>query len=328
MRQMVEVVQSTTPKAPATIIDRRVLHVVLNEAQQLLIAMRLKQWLKNGLVLLAVMFSVGEAWYPFDVASWAPLLLRSSVAFVSFCAVASAAYLVNDIRDIERDRVHPVKRWRPLASGVLQARTAIIAAGLLFSLGIGLSLSLGAGFAVILAAYVALTFAYSLLLKDIVIVDLFALSTGFVIRAAAGAIAIAVPISSWLYLCTFLGALFIAINKRRHELTLLSGDAMFHRPMLAQYTVPLLDQMTMIVASSSVLTYALYTTTAPNMPSNHAMVLTVPFVMYGVFRYLLLVHGQNAGGSPEEVLLHDRGLQLDLILWLAISLTILAISRL
>lgn len=293
----------------------------------LLRAIRPKQWLKNGLVFLALIFSIDQAWTPLDPGSWAPLLLRAVLAFVAFSAVASAAYLVNDLGDIERDRLHPKKRRRPLAAGTLLPRTAVGAAALLIGGGALIGVAIGPAFALALAGYLALTFAYSYVLKHIVLVDLLGLAIGFVIRAVAGALAIGVPVSPWLYLCTLLGALFAAIAKRRHELVLLDDSAAGHRPILAEYTTGLLDQMASVVTSSTVVAYALYTVTAENLPDNHAMLATVPFVLYGIFRYMYLVHRHDKGGSPEEVLLTDRPLQVTVLLWAAVAMTILTVSR-
>ncbi len=293
----------------------------------LVVAMRPRQWVKNGLVFLALVFSIGQFWHLADPGSWLPLLLRAVVAFVAFCAVASAEYLVNDLRDIETDRLHPRKRRRPLAAGLLRPRTAWAAAVLLLVGGGALSAALGWRFAAALAAYAAVALGYSYVLKHVVILDMIALAIGFVLRAAAGALAISVPISPWLYLCTFLGALFVAINKRRHELTLLADGAADHRPILAEYTTGLLDQMAGVVTSSTVVAYALYTVTAENLPHNHAMLATVPYVLYGIFRYMYLVHRHDAGGSPEELLLRDRPMQITVALWILTAMVILAVSR-
>jgi 4-hydroxybenzoate polyprenyltransferase len=290
-------------------------------------ALRPKQWLKNGLVFMALGFSIGQAWTVQQPDTWLPLLGKASVAFIAFCATASAAYLINDLCDIERDRLHPRKRRRPLASGALTPPVAVAAAIVLLAGGSGLGLSLGPLFALALGGYAVQTFAYSFVLKHLVLLDLLTMAVGFVLRAVGGALAIAVPVSPWLYLCTLLGALFVAIAKRRAELTLLEEGAAGHRPILAEYTTGLLDQMAGVVTSATVVAYALYTVTAENLPANHAMLGTVPFVLYGLFRYLYLVHRHDAGGSPEDVLLHDRPLQLTVVLWIATAMAILALSR-
>lgn len=298
-----------------------------SELRPLLKAMRPHQWIKNGLVLLAFVFSIGEAWQPSRPADAMPLLLKALLGAAAFCAIASAEYLINDLRDIERDRLHPRKRRRPLAAGTLTPRTAVAAAVGLFGLGALLGLLLGIPFAVTLAGYAALALAYSFTLKHMVILDLMTLSVGFVLRAVAGALAINVAVSPWLYLCTLLGALFMSIYKRRHELTLLDDGAAEHRPILAEYTTGLLDQMSSVVTAATVVAYSLYTVTADNLPKNHSMLATVPFVLYGIFRYMYLVHRHDLGGSPEEMLTKDRPLQISFVLWVTTAVVVLALSR-
>ncbi|MFN8558886.1 MAG: decaprenyl-phosphate phosphoribosyltransferase [Dehalococcoidia bacterium] len=327
--------RSARPRAATTFADRPA-HAppvappsptLAAELRPLLRAMRPRQWIKNGLVFLALGFSVGESWHVLEPGSWLPLLLRVALAFLAFCAVASGEYLINDLRDIESDRLHPRKRRRPLAAGLLRPRTAGMAAAALLLVGGAAGLALGPRFLVALAAYATLALGYSLALKHMVILDLITLAAGFVLRAVAGALAISVPVSPWLYLCTFLGAMFIAITKRRHEITLLADGAADHRPILAEYTTGLLDQMATVVTSSTIVAYALYTVTAENLPGNHAMLITVPYVLYGIFRYLYLVHRHDAGGSPEDVLLSDRPLQITAVLWVLTAVAILAMSR-
>lgn len=293
----------------------------------LVVALRPKQWLKNGLVFLALIFSVSQAWQPQAIDSWVPLVAKASLAFLAFTAVASAEYLVNDLRDIESDRLHPRKRRRPLAAGTLRPRTALVAAVALAAAGLVAGALLGPLFFIVLLAYALQSLAYSLWLKHIVIVDVLVNAIGFVLRAIGGALAIDVPVSPWLYSVTLLGALFIAIYKRRNELMLLEAGATDHRPILAEYTTQLLDQMASVVTASTVIAYSLYTFTADNLPENHAMMATVPFVLYGIFRYMYLVHRREEGGSPEEVILRDRPLLIDVILWLATSTAILVVFR-
>lgn len=319
-----------SPLTPGTTVPERATVVARARAfpaAPLLQAMRPKQWLKNGLVFLALIFSLNQEWQPRDVESWLPLLGQAIVAFVAFTAVASAEYLVNDLRDIESDRMHPRKRRRPLAAGTLSPRMAWVAAA---ALGVGgglLGATLGWLFFLVLAAYALQSLAYSYWLKHIVIVDVLTIAVGFVLRAIGGALAIDVPVSPWLYSVTLLGALFIAIYKRRNELLLLQSGATEHRPILAEYTTQLLDQMASVVTASTVIAYSLYTFTAENLPENHAMMSTVPFVLYGIFRYMYLVHRREEGGSPEEVILRDRPLLIDVVLWLLTSAAILMIFR-
>jgi 4-hydroxybenzoate polyprenyltransferase len=300
---------------------------LLGKTQPLLAALRPRQWIKNGLVFVAFAFSIGDVWQLQDVSSWVQLLVRSGIAAIAFCAVSSAGYLINDLHDTERDRLHPKKRHRPLASGALGKQAAVITAVALVVFGFLLSLTLGWQDATVLAGYMGLTYSYSAFLKHIPIIDLIALSFGFVLRVVAGGIATNVPISPWLYLCTLLGALFVVMTKRRQEIVTLQDDASAHRPILLTYSVELLNQLVSVVTPSVVITYALYTVTAPNAPQNGAMVATVPFVLYGVFRYIYLVHLHQSGGSPEEVLLQDRPLRLTVILWFASSIAILAVFR-
>ncbi|MDA8219642.1 MAG: decaprenyl-phosphate phosphoribosyltransferase, partial [Dehalococcoidales bacterium] len=249
--------------------------------------------------------------------------LIASAGFILFCALSSGIYLLNDLADIANDRNHPRKRYRPIASGWVPPRLAAIASAVLIATALPLSFLINVPFGILAASYVAVTAAYTYYFKHIVILDVFGLSAGFVIRAVAGAAAVAVPISPWLYVCTVLGALFIGINKRRHELLLLESQANAHRPILQEYTAELLGHMTSVVTSTLVMAYSLYTFSAPNLPENHAMMLTVPFVLYGIFRYLYLVHVKNGGGSPEEALLTDVPLLLDALLWLVASVVIL-----
>lgn len=297
------------------------------EARALLRALRPKQWLKNGLVFLAFIFTIRQAWRPFAPSSWTPLLGDSVLAFLAFSAVSSAGYLVNDLRDIEADRLHPRKRRRPLAAGTLRPAIAVWAAVVLGAGGLGLGFALSWRFGLVLLAYGATTSAYSFGLKHIVIVDVLAIAVGFVLRAVGGAVVIAAPISPWLYLCTILGALFMALGKRRHELLLLGDDSAAHRPSLDGYSAVFLDQLISVVTASTLVAYSLYTVTATNLPANHTMLATVPFVLYGLFRYLYLIYLRDEGGSPEDVLLRDRPLLIDIGLWLATAAAVLAIFR-
>jgi len=261
------------------------------------------------------------------VDSWLPLLGKTTATFVLFCLVCSAEYLVNDIRDRETDLLHPRKRLRPIASGRLSVATAGGWAAALAAVGLAGSFALEPRVGFVVLGYTGVTLAYSFYLKHVVLLDLMIIATGFVLRAMAGAFVIDVPISPWLYAVTALGALFLAINKRRAELVLLKEDANQHRPILNEYTPQLLDQMASIVTASTLVAYGLYTFTAAALPANHSMMLTTPFVLYGIFRYLYLVHARGEGGSPEEVLLKDWPLIVDVLLWVAVSAGILALAR-
>jgi len=246
-------------------------------------------------------------------------LLRSLLAFALFCALSGAVYLLNDVADVERDLLHPVKRLRPIASGQLAVRTAVMIAIGLGLAALGGSWLLGPAFLASAACYLALNLLYSFRLKEVVIVDVLSVSLGFVIRAVAGGVAIGVAVSDWLLICTVLFALFLSLSKRRHELTSLSGAAAGHRAILAEYSPYLLDQMIGVVTASCLMAYAFYTTAEETRQKfqTDRLAWTIPFVLYGIFRYLYLVHQKEKGGSPTDVLLTDRPLLLDVALWAA-----------
>ena len=280
-------------------------------------AMRPKQWVKSGIVLMAFFFSVNQdpGWTPGDPATWEGLLIRSLITMLIFAVVSGADYLINDVRDRESDRMHPRKSRRPIAAGLLSPQAAIIWAAGLWTAGAAVSFAIDWRTGAVVLVYMATMLAYTFYLKFQVILDVMVIAAGFVLRAMAGAYAIDVPISPWLYVVTALGALFLAITKRRAEVALLEGRAVEHRSTLGQYTPALLDQMTAMVTASTVIAYALYTFTAENLPSNHTMMLTIPFVLYGFFRYLYLVHLRGETKPPDEVLLRDRGLQVTLLVY-------------
>ena len=280
--------------------------------------LRPPQWLKNGLVFFALIYALHL--------TSLPLLLRSIMAFVAFCCISSAGYVFNDLRDLEYDRLHPTKRFRPLASGEVGRSTACVVATLLLIGGFGLAGILGPPFVAVCTAYVGLTVSYSLWFKHMVVIDVFVVSAGFVLRIVAGAVAIGVPISPWLYVCTALGSLVIALGKRRSEITGLGDSPESHRPTLEEYTVHFLDLLIVITATGSMMAYSLYTFSAENVPRNHLMMITIPVVLYGVFRYLYLVQVRGLGGSPEELLLKDRSLGAAVALFLALSAGILYLS--
>src|SRR3990172_3614195 len=277
----------------------------------ILVSLRPHQWTKN-LVIFAALALSKHLFEPEAVA-------RATLAFVVFCALSGAVYLVNDLSDLERDRLHPQKRERPIASGALSvpvARAVALAMGLA---SLGFSLLLGRGFALVVVGFLGLNLAYSFVLKNVVILDVIAIAIGFVLRAAAGAIAIGVRISDWLLVCTILLALFLALAKRRHELVSLNDTAAFHRAILAEYSPYLLDQMIAVVTASCVTAYAFYTLAPETIEKYRTdrLALTIPFVLYGIFRYLYLVHRREQGGSPTDVLLTDRPLLVAVALWAA-----------
>ncbi len=272
--------------------------------------MRPRQWTKNAFVLAAVVFDR-------QVSLSDPIpLIRSLIGFALFCLLSSAIYIINDLADIEADRTHPVKRNRPIASGKLPVPIAVAAsvALLLFTFALGYLLS--PGFFLVALSYFLINLAYSNLLKHLPLIDVLIIALGFVLRVAAGVTIIHIQrFSPWLYVVTTLFALYIGFGKRRAELTLLANGANAHRKVLDGYNLPLLDQLITIVSSSTIVAYSLYTFSAPNLPTNHIMMLTIPFVLYGVFRYLYLIHVKQEGGAPEELLLSDRPLQITILLW-------------
>lgn len=283
-------------------------------APALLRAMRPQQWIKNGVVFAALVFAhrLGDP----------TSLARSVAAALAFCALSSAMYLLNDVRDAPQDRLHPIKRFRPIAAGELTSGMAVAAAVALLAVASILSVGIGRGFVLVGAGYVALMVAYSWGLKALAIVDVMVIATGFTLRAVAGAVAIGVAISPWLLVCATLLALLIGFGKRRHELATLD-NAGAHRSNLNDYTLPMLDQLIAVSAASVVVAYGIYSFDAPNVPRSHAMVLTAPLVLYAVLRYLFLLHARGEGGSPEALLLRDRPLAVAVAAWGLASIAIL-----
>jgi 4-hydroxybenzoate polyprenyltransferase len=283
----------------------------------LLKTMRLRQWPKNAFVMAAVVFD-----RQLSLSNPLPLL-RSLAAMLLFCFLSSSVYIINDLMDIEADRQHPIKRNRPIASGKLPVGLAVAFAAVLTVATLVLAYLLSPALALIALLYFVINLAYSFYLKHVALVDVLIIAAGFVLRVGAGVVVISVErFSPWLYVVMTLGALYIGFGKRRAELTLLSTKANTHRRVLDGYNLPLLDQLITIVSSSTILTYSLYTFSAPNVPENHVMMLTIPFVLYGVFRYLYLIHVAGKGGEPEELLLSDRPLQIDILLWILAVLVI------
>lgn len=279
-------------------------------------SLRPHQWTKNLLVLAPL----GLSKHLFELTPF----LRALSAFGLFCVLSGVVYLVNDVADVERDRLHPRKRLRPVASGALSPQAAVGAAAALGVASLAASALLGWGFAAAAIAYLVLNLAYSFALKNMVIVDAISVSLGFVLRAVGGAVAIGVDFSDWLLICTILLALFLTLCKRRHEITSLNESAVEHRRILSEYSPYLLDQMISVVTASCLTAYAVYTTateTVAKFRTTH-LSLTIPFVLYGIFRYLYLVHRKEQGGSPSEILLTDRPLLVAVALW---ALTIVAI---
>jgi 4-hydroxybenzoate polyprenyltransferase len=272
-------------------------------------SLRPRQWTKNLLVFAGLIFSRSLH---------DPVLgTRSLLAFVVFCLLSGGVYLINDVVDAERDRVHPQKRHRPVASGRLSPRLAFIG-GVTLLVGVSAaSFLLSPGFGFVATAYAVLLAGYSAGLKNVVIVDSLIIAGGFVLRALAGVVVLDIEPSYWLLQCTVLLALFLTFGKRRHELLALEGGATDHRPILSEYTPQLLDQMIAVVTASTLMAYALYTMS----PETHARLgttrlpLTIPFVLYGIFRYLYLLYRLDLGGNPSEIFLTDRAILLDVALW-------------
>ncbi|MGD9376261.1 MAG: decaprenyl-phosphate phosphoribosyltransferase [Anaerolineae bacterium] len=274
----------------------------------LLRTLRPRQWIKNALVFMALLFDQ-------KLTVW-PLLFRTTFAFILFCMISSTVYIINDLADLEKDKQHPKKKNRALPSGQLQPWFAILAAIGVLAVCLPLSFWLDPLFGLIILGYFLLQLAYSFFLKNVVIIDVMVLATGFVLRVAAGVVvAEAERFSPWLYVCTIFLALFLAIGKRRHEITLLTTAAESHRKILNEYSLEFLDSMTNLVTTATVISYSLYTFSAPNLPSNHLMMLTIAFVIYFVFRYQYLVHVKGEGGAPEMLLYTDLPLLLDVMLW-------------
>lgn len=300
---------------------------ILPTIRALLRSARPRQWTKSLAVFLPLFFSVNEAWTLDAPQTALELGARAIGAAVVFCLVSGAIYLINDLADRERDRAHPTKRNRPIASGVISPHLAAISAVVLILAGLASAFALDLRLGIVVVIYILVQAAYSARLKNVALLDVFSVASGFVLRVLAGAVVIGVPISPWLYICAGLGSLFIALAKRRSELARAGDTAGDQRGILQTYTVGMLDQMIGVVATSAVVSYALYTFTADNLPDNHAMTLTLPFVLYGVFRYIYLVHTRDIAESPEEILIGDTPMILAVILWLATGAAILLLYR-
>ena len=270
--------------------------------------MRPRQWTKNIFVFAALVFD-GKLFHLQD-------FLRTLIGMVLFCLVSSSVYIYNDLLDIEADRQHPVKKNRPIPSGKLPVPAAWVAGTCLCLLAIGLGWFLAWQFALTLLFYFALMLLYSKWLKHVPILDVLILAAGFVLRVHSGTTLITVErFSPWLYVLMTLLALYLGFGKRRAELTLLSNDAMLHRKVLDGYTLPLLDQFITIVSGTTIVAYSLYTFFRPASPDNHSLMLTIPFVIYAIFRYLYLIQVRQIGGEPEEILLSDHPFQISILLW-------------
>jgi 4-hydroxybenzoate polyprenyltransferase len=278
-----------------------------------LVALRPRQWSKNLLLFAGILFAAELG----DAVRW----VEAVAIFVAYCLASSAAYLANDVRDVDSDRLHPLKRERPVARGELSRRAALALAAGLASAGLGLALALGPVTALLLGLFLALQAAYTLSLRNVVLLDVMAIAGLFVVRAAAGAEAVDVRISPWLLLCTALLALFLALAKRRGELVLAGRAATPGRAVLSGYSLALVDQLVTVVTAATIVAYSLYTFGSVH---SEAMMLTIPFVVFGLFRYLLLVHRDDLGEEPEHILLSDRPILAAVALWALTAAAILA----
>lgn len=280
-------------------------------------ALRPRQWIKNFVMFAGIIF----AHKFFDAA----LICKTAAAFIDFCLLASSVYIINDIKDVETDRLHPVKRLRPIASGRVSAGSAWILAVVLAVISLTGAYLLEFDYFILACIYFVGMILYSLFLKHMVIIDLIIIAGGFVLRAVAGAVVIQVTISSWLLVCTTFIALFLVISKRRHEVILLGENAKGHRKILEEYGEKFLDQMIAIVTAATLMAYMLYTVDPLTVEKFHTnnLILTTPFVLFGIFRYLYLVYQKNRGGHPEQVLLDDPPLIAAILLWVAAAVVII-----
>ena len=293
----------------------------------ILISARPKQWTKNLLIYLPLLFSVNESWKFLEISTIQPLFIKTSIVYLSFCMISSAVYMINDVLDLKQDQLHPVKNKRPIAAKDLHPNIAIIIASVLFGIGIIISYVIDYKVVIALAFYIGLMISYSLILKHHLYVDVLSISFGFVIRALCGAFSVNIPVSPWLLICTGLGALLIAISKRRGELTSTQTTPSLQRPILEKYRIKHLNKIIPTIGFITIISYAIYTLSASNLPNNHLMLATVPFVAYGVFRYVWIVIMNNEGENPEEIWFKDIHLLSTITLWITCSLFVLVSGR-
>lgn len=270
--------------------------------------MRPQQWLKNGLVYVPLFFD-GKLTDPESI-------MRTTIAFVLLCMMSGSVYIMNDLKDVDKDRQHPTKRNRPLASGQVNPSVAAVTAVFLAGSSLIAGFFLSPAFDLVLLTYLVIQIAYTFYLKNIVLLDVMTIAAGFILRVAAGVAVISVErFSPWLYVCTGLLALFMVLGRRRHEILLLGQQASSHRSILTEYNLELIDRLIGIVTTSAIVAYSLYTFLAEGLPDNNMMMLTIPFVLYAVFRYLYLIHVRHEGGAPEEIFLRDRPMQATLVFY-------------
>jgi 4-hydroxybenzoate polyprenyltransferase len=276
--------------------------------------LRTRQWVKNLLVYVALLFTSNLFNGPF--------LLRVTIGFVLFSLAASSIYIINDIKDSKEDMHHPLKKNRPIASGAVSKQAAAAISAMLIIASLSGSWFLNIYFFFTILVFILMNVLYTFWLKHIVIIDVFVVAAGYVLRTVAGAFIIAALISPWLLICTTLLALFVVLSKRRYELSSIT-DAVKHRKILDEYSVPLLDEMMSIVTTSTIIAYSLYTFTSETASKHHYLMFTIPFVLYGIFRYLYLMHKKNLGGAPELIFLKDIPMIIDIVLWVGVSVGIL-----
>ncbi|MFP4466351.1 MAG: decaprenyl-phosphate phosphoribosyltransferase [Candidatus Goldiibacteriota bacterium] len=279
---------------------------MINQAGILFSLLRVKQWIKNLLLFGAIVFT-GNLFEP-------ALFLKVTMGFFIFSFASSSLYIMNDIRDMNEDLHHPAKRHRPIAAGLVNTKTAFAMSIILLLLSLSGAYFLNLNFFYILLIYIIMTTLYTLKLKHMVILDVFVVAAGFVLRPIAGAYIINASISPWLLICASLLALFVVLSKRKYELETLE-ESHKHRKILSEYSVPLLNEMTSIVTASTVIAYSLYTFTSETASEHHFLMFTIPFVLYGIFRYLYLMHKKNLGGAPELIFLKDKAMIIDIFLW-------------
>jgi 4-hydroxybenzoate polyprenyltransferase len=296
------------------------------KAAALVRALRPRQWVKNGLVLLPFVFAVNVAWSPDNLATVPGLLLGLGVLFLAFCAISSAAYLFNDLMDRDADRQHPAKRLRPIASGQVGTATVLACIIVLGVAGLGAMAALDLVLGAIGLLYLSINLAYSLGAKNLVLMDILSVTSGYVIRVAAGAVAIGVNPSPWLYATTGAGALFIVLGRRYAEVRLAGDDAARQRSVLRHYAGPFIGQLLNVSAATALVSYTLYTVEAVNLPRNNTMLLTVPLVIFGLFRYLYLLNTSPEAEAPEHLIVQDLPLAAASLAWIGVSVLVLLLN--
>ena len=300
---------------------------IKNLSSSILISTRPKQWTKNLLIYLPLLFSVNESWQFSEISSLQPLFIKTSIVYIAFCMITGAVYIINDLLDIKHDKVHPVKSKRPIPTKSISTNSAMISAIILFGTGIIISYFVNVKVLTAFLFYIGLMITYSMLLKHHLYVDVLSISLGFVIRALCGALAVNIPVSNWLLICTGLGALLIAISKRRAELISAETQSSIQRPILSKYKIGKIDKVIPLIGFTTIIFYTIYAFSAVNLPDNNLMLATVPFVGYGIFRYVWIVKVNNKGEHPEEIWFKDSHLLSTITLWVFCSLFVLVFGR-